>query len=239
MARKKNMNKVAIYTRTSSKTNMKGDSSRRQIQAGLAALKSSGVKPSKSLQKVTECISGMLPLNKKKKLQALLDGKTSHIFVESLRALGRKASGIEEIYEKAKETNTCIVVADLPPALFTASASPAENFQRRIMAAVQEFERDTIVNRLQQGLRAKAEQLAKAGMNPKKVNGRKSHLEKRMAQKGITKGQLKSLSTLCRARKRGDFGWRALAPKLSKILKLKKPMGKDAAMTLSKELKIA
>ncbi|CAJ1410792.1 unnamed protein product [Effrenium voratum] len=227
---------TAIYTRTSTKTNLKGDSGNRQFRASLKALKAVQGKDYKGAKRVSECISGMLPLKDRKKLQSLLNGGFSHIYVESLRALGRKTSAIEEIYEEAKRTGTHIVVADLPPTLFSSTASPAENFQRRIMAAVQEFERDTIVYRLQEGLKAKAAKMKAAGL-PGKVNGRKSYLEHQQG-KNLSPKKLKALKQACLARKRGEFGWRVLATKASKILRLKVCVGKDAAVTLSKQLKI-
>ncbi|CAE7241929.1 unnamed protein product [Symbiodinium natans] len=229
--------KAAVYSRTSSKTNISGDSTGRQMRAGLAAAKSSGCTPV-SLKRVSECISGMLPLPQRKKLHALLDGSYSHVYVESLRALGRKASGIEEVYEAAKKTKTNVVVADLP-CVFSLSATPAEAFQRRVMAAVQEFERDVIVNRLQEGLEAKAKKLKSQGKD-EKVNGRKSYLDKFLKKEGENKTmKMKALKALCMDRQKGKFGFRELAVKASKVLALKKStIGKDAAVTLSQQLGI-
>ena len=152
------------------------------------------------------------------------------IYVESLRALGRKATVIEDIYEKAKQSGTKVVVADLPNA-FETRASPAVNFQRRVMAAVQEFERDVIVQRLQEGLRAKAGELRKQGL-PEKVNGRKSALEMSMPGKRKTA----RLKNLCRQRAKGVFGWRTLAEKVSIVLGKGAPLKKGAAMTMSAQL---
>ena len=228
----------AIYSRTSSKANIAGDSSGRQMRAGLAAAKNLGGGQS-SLKRVSECVSGMLPLAQRKKLQSLLDGSYSHVFVESLSALGRKATGIKEVYEAAKKSKTNVVVADLP-CVFSLSATPAEAFQRRVMAAVQEFERDVIVNRLQEGLQAKAKKLQTQGKNNNKVNGRKSYLEKLLQNDSHNmKSKIKALTALCKDRKQGKFGFRELAVKATKVLALKKgAMGKDAAVTLSQQLGI-
>ena len=61
--------------------------------------------------------------------------------------MGRKASVIEEVYDKARETNTKLITVDMP-GLLKLNASPTENFIRRVQAAVQEYERDMIVHRL-------------------------------------------------------------------------------------------
>jgi len=235
--------KAVIYSRTSSSSNKKGDTHTRQVKAGLCAMSCSGVKTSekKKLQKVTECISGMLPLAKRKKLLKLIDGTYSHVFVESLRTLARKSSAIEELHEAAKRSGTTIVVADAGPDVFSPEASPAQNFQRRVLAAVTEFERDVIVHRLSSGLKAKAAHMKHiTGKTKVKVNGRKSHLEhvlERLGDDNKKKCTLKKqLTTLCKVQKSGGLTWRELAKKASACMKLKKKMGKDAAVTLSKSL---
>ena len=131
------------------------------------------------VRKVKECISGMLPLAQRNKLQKLINGDYDALYAESLRALGRKATVIEDVYEMAKNSKTKIVVADMP-GVFNPKASATENFLRRVQAAVQEYERDQIVHRLQEGIQARRAALQRA--NPKnkhiKCNGRKSLLEK-------------------------------------------------------------
>ena len=94
--------KAAIYSRTSSSANIQSDTHRRQLRASLNALEKSGCKKL-SLKKVTECISGMLPLRQRKTLMDLMSGSYSHIFVESIRALARKSSAIEELHQAAKK----------------------------------------------------------------------------------------------------------------------------------------
>jgi DNA invertase Pin-like site-specific DNA recombinase len=228
--------KIAVYCCTSSKTNLKGDSQARQKRASLKALQwKLGRKP--AVQVVNECISGMLPLPQRKKLQSLLDGAYDAVYVESVRSLARKASAIEEIYEKAKKTGTKIVVADLPNA-FDAEAGPAVNFQCWVMAAVQEFEWDVIVRRLQEGLKAKAFSLKQQGhKEPLKVNGRPSYLEQHMNKIDV-KVKVR-LQKLCQAQQHGRIGLGQLALEASKVLRLRKPMGKDAAVTLSIKLGVS
>lgn len=69
------------------------------------------------------------------------------IYVESARAVARKATVAEDIYNFAKNHNVNIVPADIPK-LFKHDCTPVEAFMRRIMCAVYEFDRDTIVHRL-------------------------------------------------------------------------------------------
>ena len=232
--------KAAIYSRTSSSANIQSDTHRRQLRASLNALERSGCKKL-SLKKVTECISGMLPLRQRKTLMDLMSGSYSHIFVESIRALARKSSAIEELHQAAKKHGTRIIVADAGPELFNHNASPAQNFQRRVLAAVTEFERDVIVDRLASGLQRKREMLQKAtGKTKVKVNGRKSYFEHALAKLGNDETKKKKLkkqiAALCISHKAGRLSLRNLAVKASKFLQLQKPMGKDAAVTLSQNV---
>ena len=200
--------KVALNACTSSKTNINGGSHGRQMRCTTKALQAAGAKvPKARIQKITECISGMLPLTQRKQLQKLLNGEYDTVYVESLRALGRKASVIEEVYDKARETNTKLITVDMP-GLLKLNASPTECFIRRVQAAVQEYERDMIVHLLQQELFAKRRALERAHPNQKiKVNGRKSLLE----QHAISASQQKKLQDVCKQKQGGAFGWRPLA----------------------------
>ena len=159
------VNNLAVYTRTSNQKNFKGDSTARQCRATKHLLPKFA-----KIKKVSECISGMLPLKERKVLQSLLNGSFEAVYVESARALSRRADVIEAIYKKAKTTNTKLIVADMPGA-FKFDASPAENFQRRIMAAVMEFQRDMVVYNLQAGLQAARAKAKKAGKPGAKVLG--------------------------------------------------------------------
>ena len=236
--------KAVIYSRTSSKANAEGDTHHRQLKAGMKAFAACGLpRSSMSLQKVTECISGMLPLQKRKTLMKLVKGECSHIFVESVRSLARSSRAIEDLHQAAKTTGTAIIVADSGPDLFKLDATPAQNFQRRILAAVTEFERDVVVERLASGLKRKAQSLrASTGNMHPKVNGRKSHFEHAMEGCGCDMKKKKAMQTklkaLCKLQAKGELTWRQLAVKASKVMNLKKQnmMGKDAAITLSKKL---
>ena len=234
--------KAAIYARTSSHANAKSDSHSRQFHAATGAAKKESSSLLKKVKKVGETVSGMLPLKQRKKLMALLNGDYSHIFCENVRALSRKASTLEDIYEQAKSTNTCIVVSDAD-GVFNFNATPAENFQRRVLAAVAEFERDTIVQRLASGLKAKKEKIQKeTGKKNVKVNGRKSYLEHALEKcktKAASKKMRRQLAALCCLQTKGKLTIRQLASKASACLGLKKKMGKDAAVTLSRQLGVS
>ena len=104
------------------------------------------------------------------------------------------------------------------PALFKLDATPEQNFFRGIAFAVVEYERDLLVDRLQSGLRAAAAK--RGGMS---VQGRKSILDKTSP----TKKQKKVLKALIAQRVRGDFGYRPLAEKMSRVLKLDSTMSME------------
>lgn len=88
---------VAIYTRTSSKKSevRLSTSKKRQVDTCLAALKGSDLKPAdlKRVQKVSETLSGRLPLAERPAFRKLIDGSAGKlkIFVESARAVARDA----------------------------------------------------------------------------------------------------------------------------------------------------
>jgi hypothetical protein len=133
--------KVALYARTSSAANAAGHSTTRQMEAATSVLKRSGVPRSAELKvhKVSEVISGMLPLAERTKLQKLLSGEFDTVIVESQRALARGVHAAEEVYQTAKKNNVNILVNDMPT-LYKLDATPAESFIRQVMAAVSEFE---------------------------------------------------------------------------------------------------
>lgn len=205
--------KVALYARTSSMANAAGHSAKRQFQAAACALASS---KNKKVNKVSEIISGMLPFAERTKLKKLLSGEFDTVLVESQRALARSAHTSEEVYRTAKKNKVNIIVQDMPT-LYKLEATPAENFMRRVMGAVCEFERDTIVARLQAGLAAKrATTKRKTQHGTPKVQGRNSLLESAKP----TQSQLRCLRSAVQKREAGEFGWRPLACMVKQILNL-------------------
>jgi len=218
--------KVALYARTSSAANAAGHSTTRQMEAATSVLKRSGVPRSAELKvhKVSEVISGMLPLAERTKLQKLLSGEFDTVIVESQRALARGVHAAEEVYQTAKKNNVNILVNDMPT-LYKLDATPAESFIRQVMAAVSEFERDTIVARLQAGLEGKrAITKRKTQTGEPKVQGRKTLLESSGVLRFCpsTRCQLRQLNKAVKQHENGEFGWRPLAEKVQQILELDK-----------------
>lgn len=83
-----------------------------------------------------EVISGSLDLDKRALLKSLLTGGPKRIYVESARAIARKAMVGEQAYQLGKKHGTEIIPADIPN-LFTLNPKPSENFMRHVMLAVQ------------------------------------------------------------------------------------------------------
>ena len=113
------------------------------------------------------------------------------------------------------------------PGLFKLDATPEQHFFRRVHFAVAEYERDCLVDRLRSGLRTSAAKRAGG-----KTQGRKSIIE----QTKPTMQQKKSLNTLIAKRKRGDFGYRPLAEKMSAVLKLDTCMSMETCRRLCAQL---
>jgi DNA invertase Pin-like site-specific DNA recombinase len=209
---------------------------KRQMEASLAALKKyqKAAATKMPVRKVAEIISGSLPFERRRTLTELLeDPSVKVIAVESLRALARKTMVGEEIHQKAILHKKTIIPADMPDAFSLEVSSMASNaLSRRCVLAAQEYEKDQIVYRTQNAIKAKrAEEAKKGGKMRKtqkgkpKVNGRKNILEECKA----TKRQHNNSLTLCQQRAQGKFGWRVLAARLSQVLKLKKDMTHEAA----------
>lgn len=181
--------------------------------------------------KIKETVSGTKPLAQRKQLLKLLDSARL-IYVESARAISRKACVGEEIYEAATAKGVTIIPADFP-GLFKADASPMESFMRKVILAMHEMERDVVVARLQAGLMAKQKvSKRKTQGGNVKVNGRFSLIEKLKPNKTI----IQRMKKVLKERSRGDYGWRGAATKLSKLLKMKKTMAAETARRVSSEL---
>lgn len=202
--------KVVAYARTSTRTNQDGNSAPRQLAA--CARVAQGV----TMKKVSETISGMLPLNQRTKLQQLLSGEYDTVVVESARALSRSVETSEQIFNTAKENGVNIITSDLPD-LFRVDGNPATNFMRRVMAAVTEFDRDVLVLRLQAGrTEARKKTTRRTQDGHPKVQGRETLLQ----QLNPTNKQMKQLRISFKKHKNGDFGWRPLRSQVAHILKL-------------------
>ena len=228
--------KVALYARTSSAANAAGHSTMRQLQAAASVLQGTSVQRSHlKVDKVAEVISGMLPLAERTKLQKLLSGEFDTVIVESQRALARGVHAAEEVYQTAKKNNVNILVNDMPT-LYKLDATPAESFIRRVMASVSEFERDTIVARLQAGLDAKRTATKrKTQMGEPKVQGRKTLLERC----GVLPSSplMRQLKAAIKQHENSEFGWRPLAKKVKQILKIHKVPSIEVVRRMVHELK--
>lgn len=224
---------VAVYTRTSSKANLGSSSASRQRKAASVTLTSLGDQLHNRVQCVSETISGMVPLDQRVRLKELLNGeKVAKVFVESARAIARSAIVAEEAWQMSKANGVEIIAADLPQ-LFKHDPNPGETLLRRVMLAVQEFERDMIVMRLAHGLsRKRATSSRRTQAGTVKVNGSLSILEKTKP----TKRQVAALRMHAKKHMEQEFGWRPLAQRFSKVLKLPADMAVETARRLKVEL---
>ena len=129
---------IVAYTRTSSRTNVHGNSRPRQLAAIKAQAMRDGHNPN-GLRIISEVLSGMTPLCGRTKFMGLLeDPKVKVIYVESTSRIARSSLVAEQIYQAAERTGTDIVVAD-NPSIFKRGATPEESLLRRMMRAVQEL----------------------------------------------------------------------------------------------------
>ncbi len=208
------------------------DSTARQWKCAAAALAKAGVS-CKKISKVKEVMSGTVPLQKRGKLLALLDHATD-IYVESARALSRKTSIGEEIFDLAAKKKVNITCADMPT-LFKPDPSPIENFMRKVVLAMQELERDVVTERLMSGLRAKKQQTCRQTQTgTPKANGRFTRLEILKPKVQI----IKKLKQMAKQREKGKFGCRALGKAFTKALKLKKTLSVQSTRRMAQEISV-
>lgn len=172
------------------------DSAPRQWRVASAALFNAGVSK-KNITKVKEVISGSVPICQRVKFLKLLDSATD-IYVESARAISRKASQGEELYNIAKEKGVSIICSDFPK-LFALQPSPIESFMRKLVLAMQELDKGKDTIRV-----------------PK---GQWSQVYFTVAEAKFI--QSEKMISLSKKRSKGCFGWRSLATKFDAILKIK------------------
>ena len=111
-----NKTHIVAYTRTSSRTNMHGNSRPRQLAAIKAQAERDGHNPS-GLHIISEVVSGMTSLSQRTKFMGLLeDPRVKIIYVASTSRIARSAMVTEQLYQAAECTGTDIVVADNPAA---------------------------------------------------------------------------------------------------------------------------
>ena len=180
-----------------------------------------------------EVVSGTKPLDQRKVLGTLMSQKNIKIFVENARAIARTAKVGEDIYETAKERGIEIIADDIPN-LFALKPRPVETFVRLVTLAVYQLERDLIVERLTKGLAlAKKRSKRTTQFGEAKVNGTKSHLEK----KAPTKKQMKQLRQVIKKQKRGKISWRQTQADFRSVLR-KPKLGIDTVRRMIGELEL-
>ena len=170
---------VGMYLRTSSATNIDGDSQDRQVDAILGYAKANGMEIA---VKEALCLMGIIYLvgaikgsdsihDRKgfaKLIQYCLDNNVDTILCENASRFARDVIVQELGYRELKALNLQLIPVDAPD-YFTGD-SPSLNMIRQILGAVSEFEKSNLVHKL----RVSRERIkAKKG----KCEGRKSLLE--------------------------------------------------------------
>jgi len=218
-----------IYGRISSKKQEEQQGLARQRSACLALASGFRVQ-GKPLMK-SEVISGSLSLEQRKVLQQMLTGPPKRIFVESARAISRNAMVGEQAYQLGKKHGVEIIPSDIP-GLFTHHPKPGETFMRHVMLAVQELERDLIVERLMHGLekaRATSTKVTQTGAT--KVNGCHSILERNPPSAQA----LKTMRAAALKHRSGQLSCRDLCDTFKQVLKRRK-LGVMTALRMVQEI---
>lgn len=158
--------------------------------------------------------------------------KMVNIFVESVRALARNSITAEQMYLASKQQNVHIQLADYPN-LFKHNQSPTESFVRKLICNLQELDRDTLVYRLAHGREEKKKRTSRLTQHgAPKANGCQSWLEKLKPNK-VVKRKIQGLG---KSRAAGKFGWRPMAEKVSKLLKLNRVLSHECVRRMLNEL---
>ena len=225
-------NKAYVYRRVSSKKQIDGTGFPRQKQAALQRAKLV-VGKRMNIPTCNEVISGTKPLEQRKILGTLMSQNNIKIFVENARAIARTAKVGEDIYEVAKAKGIEIIADDIPN-LFALKPRPVETFVRLVTLAVYQLERDLIVERLTKGLAlAKKRSKRTTQFGEAKVNGTRSHLEK----KAPSKKQMKKLRAVVKKQKRAKISWRETQKEFRTILR-KPKLGLDTVRRMVQELEL-
>ena len=228
-----------VYARTSSLGKKVKRSRKRQVEQAVDAADSQGLKVHSA---IAEVISGCLKFDERETLKSVLErklpdmpkdkAKTVHLFVESVRALARNSMVAEQVYQVSKDNNIVVIPKDYP-ALFAHNQTPTENFVRKLVCALQELDRDTLVWRLQEGRKQKMKVTTRQNQKGQpKVNGAKTYVEELAPSKAMQN----KIITLGKKRDAGVFGWRPFAEKISDMLQLDQPLSHETARRMYREL---
>jgi DNA invertase Pin-like site-specific DNA recombinase len=161
---------VGMYLRTSSATNIDGDSQDRQTQAIEEYAKANGMEIAVKVSDLAVKGSDSIHDRKgfAKLIQHCIDNSISTILCENASRFARDVIVQELGYRELKALNLQLIPVDAPD-YFTGD-SPSLNMIRQILGAVSEFEKSNLVHKLR-GARERMK--AKNG----KCEGRKSLLE--------------------------------------------------------------
>ena len=229
----KNKDKVAVaYARVSTKANQEKGGVDRQVRACQAAAAGRGARIAKT---VAEVVSGSLPLAARTTFMQLLeDENVDTVYCESARAVARDALVAEQIFEEARARNVKIVTADMP-GVFEANAGPMEKFLRRTIFTYTELEKDLTVHRLKAGLARRLKNSSERTQQGKpKANGRPTTLD---ALPSLSAATVRKVRAEFDRRDQGDIGWRPLATRLARILRLPSTPSHETARRMRADFK--
>jgi DNA invertase Pin-like site-specific DNA recombinase len=221
------------YIRTSTKTNKdRGGKARatRAIAKAWRGPKIDGV--------VHDVLGGCIPASHRKLLTDLLEKKVyknlKTIVVEGTRDLARSMIVAEDLLQLSKKYGVKIVsVGD--PGLLEAEETPTQKLTRRMKFLFDEYDRDNIRYKLQNGIDNKMKTTKSRTQHGRpKVAGRKSILDEKMTT--MSRAGLNKLRKLFQDRSAGKMGWRPLAVELKKSLRLKTVPGHETARRIGIEL---
>lgn len=219
------MTKAVAYLRTSSATNVGGDSSHRQREAIAHYARAAGVTMAGEFNDAA--VSGADPIDQRPGFTELLawaaENGVTTIVVENASRFARDLVVQETGYELLRRQGFTLVAADDPDA-FTGD-TPTARMVRQILGAVAEFEKANLVAKLK-GARDRAS--AAAG---RRVEGRKGHAEtnpelvreaKRLARRNPKTGKVRSLREIAAELETAGFvnqhGRRFAATSVSQML---------------------
>lgn len=206
---------AVAYLRTSSATNVGGDSSQRQREAIHAYAARSGLEVAQEFYDAA--VSGADPLDQREGFTALLawcaETGVQTILVENASRFARDLIVQETGHALLKGQGFSLIAADDPGA-FTAD-TPTARMVRQILGAVSEFEKANLVAKLK-GARDRAS----AANGGKRIEGRKGYAEtkpelvkeaKRLARKNPKTGKARSLREI--AAELADLGYKTASGK--------------------------
>ena len=233
---------VYTYRRVSTPTNKKKAGNRRHQEATRREAERRLLNIGKSIEDI---VSGSLPADQRETFIELMEeaqeNDVSEVLVETARDVARDSFESEVLYRKSRDLGVQITPADMPD-LFVHDPTPVQTFFRKVMTAYFQLEKDMAVHRMIHGLHEKKVDVEKALKEAKKVGsdqavvrGKRVPVRNLLTQKKTPKGngrksilqmaaptpvQEKNAIAACRCRHRGDYGWRTLAHKLTKILRV-------------------